>query len=44
LFFLKELVKKYGDVNKDGLQAEQTHLNPNTGGTLHDGVFLFPTD
>jgi len=22
----------------------QTHLNPNTGRTLHDGVYLFPTD
>jgi len=22
----------------------QTHLNPNTGRPLHDGVYLFPTD
>jgi hypothetical protein len=22
----------------------QTHLNPNVGRTLHDGVYLFPTD
>ena len=26
------------------LQAGQTHLNPNAGRTLHDGVYLFPTD
>jgi hypothetical protein len=25
-------------------KTEQTHLTPNTGGTLHDGVYLFPTD
>jgi len=24
--------------------AGQTHLNPNTVRTLHDGVYLFPTD
>ena len=25
-------------------ESGQTHLNPNTGRTLHDGVYLFPTD
>jgi len=22
----------------------KTHLNSNKGGTLHDGIYLFPTD
>jgi hypothetical protein len=30
-------------INKAG-SSEQTHLNPNTERTLHDGMYLFPTD
>ena len=26
------------------MEPGETHLNPNTGRTLHDGVYLFPTD
>jgi len=37
LFFVK---KQYKMVVAPG----QTHLNPNTWRTLHDGVFLFTTD
>jgi len=30
--------------SKEAVRSWQTHLNPNRERTLHDGVYLFPTD
>jgi hypothetical protein len=37
-------VQGFGVQGSKVLGTGQTHLNPNTGRTLHDGVYLFPTD